>query len=110
MGGYPDLYNHFLSCAMRSLLTKLSSKGKSLGQTLLLFPLFLVTTIPAWLIVVVASLLAVWFYDRGWWPLGALFRIVETLLGLSLLLGTVVFFVYWLVQVARGIFGFESKE
>jgi len=95
---------------VKGFVTKLSAKGKSLGQTLLLFPLFLLTTIPAWLIVVAASLLAAWFYDRGWWPLGALFRIVETLLGLSLSFGTVVFLLYWLVQVGRSVLGLESKE
>jgi len=95
---------------MKSLITKLSAKGKSLGQTLLMFPLFLVTTIPAWIIVLVASVLAIWSYDKGWWPLGALFRIVETLLGLGLLFGTVVFFIYWLVHVARAVLGLEPKE
>ena len=67
-------------------------------------------SIPAWLIVLVSSALAVWFYDKGWWPFGAFFRIVETFLGIGLVFGTVVFFCYWLFQLGRTVLGLQPKD
>lgn len=95
---------------MSQLISKLSTRGKSIGQMLLIFPLFLFGSIFPWLIVVGASLLSDWLYSIGWWPLGAAFRIVEAVLGLALIFGTAVFFFYWLVQVGRAVLGLHNDE
>ena len=95
---------------MSPLVSKLSTRGKSVGQMLLIFPMFLFGSIFPWLVVLGASVLSSWLYDIGWWPLGAIFRIIETVLGLALIFGTVVFFFYWLVQVGRAVLGLHNDD
>ena len=95
---------------MSPLVSKLSTRGKSVGQMLLIFPIFLLGSVFPWLVVLVASILSAWLYDIGWWPLAALFRIIETLLGLALIFGTVVFFLYWLFQLGRVVLGLQKDD
>ena len=72
--------------------------------------LFLLGSLFPWLLVLAASVLSGWLYGLGWWPIAAFFRIVETVLGFALILGTAVFFFYWLVQLVLAALGRSTLD
>jgi hypothetical protein len=91
------------------MIAKFAARGKSMGEALLLPPLFLLITLIPWLIALGAKLLSDWLYESGWRLLGASFWIVAIVLAVAVMASTVWFFIIWLVHLARVMRGSETK-
>jgi hypothetical protein len=94
---------------MNAIVARFAARGKSIGQVLVLPPIFLLITIIPWLIALGAKLLSDWFYDSGWRLLGASFKIIAMVLAVAVIASTVWFFIIWFVHLARVMRGSETK-
>src|SRR4051812_37550843 len=92
---------------MNAIIAKFTARAKSIGQMLVLPPLFLLITLIPWLIALGAKLLSDWFYDTGWRLLGGSFWMIAIVLAVAVIVSTAWFFIIWLVHLARVMQGSE---
>lgn len=84
-------------------------RGKTLGFVLLGGLYIFIPLISGAIFVFLLGLGSEWFYAKDWWILGAIFRLGEWLVSISVGLYCLFFFVMWLVLVTRVILGLEKE-
>ena len=87
-----------------------ASRAKTVGQMLLLPPLFLFVTLIPWLIAFHAGTLSRWLHGKGWDLLGAASRTFAIGVAIVTAIVTVWFLVVWFVMLVRIALGRETLD